>query len=160
MSPGYTFVRRVVRLLALSGLACIVVAGPAVAQAGKAAIVRGVAWNSDNSPLVNARIRLRDIETGRVASTAETADGGRFSFSDVSRGSYVVELVSDSGKVLAVGQRFRTEPGETVSTFVQLPSRKPWIVGMFSNTAAVVIAAASTVGLTALGAHDRPVSPQ
>jgi hypothetical protein len=160
MNPVCASVCRVVRLLAVIGLAWILVPGSADARAGTAATVRGVVWNSDNSPVVSARVRLRDLETGRVASSSETNERGEFSFGGVARGAYLVELLSNEGKVVAVGQSFRVEPGETVATFVRLPSRQSWFAGLFSNTAAAVIAAASSVGVTAVGTHAPPVSPQ
>jgi len=160
MSLACASVCRVVRVSVLIGLAWILVPGPADARAATAATVHGVVWNGDNSPVVNARVRLRDLETGRVASANETNERGEFSFGSVARGAYLVELLSNDGKVVAVGQSFRVEPGETVATFVRLPSRQPWFAGLFSNTAASVIAAASSVGVTAVGSHAPPVSPQ
>jgi hypothetical protein len=136
------------------------VAGPWAAPAERPTIVRGVAWHSDNSPIPNAKVRLRSLETARISSNTETTESGQFLFEDVGRGSYVVELVTDGGRVLAVSHSFRIEPGETVATSVRLSSRQPWFVGMFSNSAAAVIAAASSVGLAAIGSHAPPVSPQ
>jgi hypothetical protein len=130
-------------------------AGPA-----DAGVVRGVVWNSDNTPIGNAKVRLRNIDTGRVVAASETSTSGQFLFANVAKSSYLVELVSDSGKVLAVGPAFRIGPGETVSTVVRLPTRRSWYASMFSNTAAAVIAAASSVGLIAVGTHAPPISPQ
>jgi carboxypeptidase family protein len=161
MSPGYTSARAVSHLLALVLVAASMVASTSAAPDGPLpGTVRGVAWNSDNSPIPDAKVRLRDLNTGRITSTGQTTVNGQFSFGDVAPGRYVVELVSEDGKVLAVSQSVVVEPGQTVATVVRLTSKKPWFVGMFSNTAAVAIAAASTVGLAALGSHGPPVSPQ
>jgi len=161
MSPRYGSARAVARLLAVVGLATsLVTSGSARSADPDPGNVRGVAWNSDNSPIPSAKVRLRSLDNGRVASNGQTTDAGQFSFGDVTPGTYAVELVSENGKVLAVSQSFRIEPGQTVSTVVRLTSRKPWFVDMFSNTAAVAIAAASTVGLLAIGSHSPPVSPQ
>lgn len=150
----------VVRLLALCVLAWAVVFSRGWAGPADTGVVRGVAWTSDNSPIPNANVRLRNIDTGRVVAASETSTNGQFIFAGVARGSYLVELVSDNGKVLAVGPAFGIEPEQTVSTVVRLPTRRSWYAGMFSNTAAAVIAAASSVGLTAVGTHGPPVSPQ
>src|SRR5204862_3084520 len=107
-----------------------------------------------------------------VVSAAESSTSGQFVFPAIRRGFYVVELLSDSGKVLAVGPGIRVEGGETVSTLVRLPSRRSGYGALFSNTAAGVIAVASSVGVTALGTgtqsspatvstqQSRPISPQ
>ena len=147
------------RLFACCALVSILVCGRASAGPVDTGVVRGVAWTADNSPIANARVRLRNIETGRVVSASETSSDGQFVFREIARSSYLVELVSDNGKVLAVGPAFRIEPGQTVSTYVRLPTRR-WYSGVFSNAATAVIAAASSVGLTAVGSHGPPISPQ
>ena len=170
MTFRYGSVRATVRLLALTGLAWALVCVPTAAGREEPGVVRGVVWNVDNTPLPNARVRLRNIETGRVASTAETSTTGQFLFTGVARSVYLAELVSDSGKVLAVGPSFHVEPGATVSTVIRLSARRSWYANMFSNTAAGVIAVAAHAGLTALGPtgplpgvstqQSRPISPQ
>ena len=109
-----------------------------------------VVWNSDNSPVPNAKVRLRNTQSGRIESNSTTSEDGRFAFS-AEGGSYVVELVGDNGKVIAVGQSFHAEAGETVATFVRLSPRRPWFADIFSNASTAVIAAASSLGVTALG---------
>ena len=160
MISRYTSVHTVVRLLAFSVLVWTIVCGTVWAGPPDNGVVRGVVWSGDNSPIGNAKVRLRNLETGRIVAASETSDDGQFVFGGVARGSYLVELVSDNGKVLAVGPAFPIEPGQTVSTVVRLPTRRSWYAGMFSNAAAAVIAAASSVGLTAVGSHGPPISPQ
>jgi hypothetical protein len=169
MSRSYSSVRRIGRSLAGVALVWIGIqigASPkdgVSAQAEKGAAVRGVVWNSDNSPVPNAKVRLRNTQSGRVASNGVTGEDGQFVLNGVEGGSYVVELVGDNGRVIAVGQSFRVEAGETVATFVRLAPRRPWFAAVFSNAANVVIAAASSVGITALGpsgSGSRPISPQ
>jgi hypothetical protein len=160
MNVRHRSVCAVVRLLVCAGLAWIHVPGVAAAGPVETGVVRGVVWTSDNSPVANAKVRLRNIETGRIISASETSTSGQFVFGNVAKSSYLVELVSDNGKVLAVGPTFRLEAGQTISTVVRLPTRRSWYAGMFSNAAAAVIAAASSVGLTAVGTDAPPISPQ
>jgi hypothetical protein len=122
--------------------------------------VTGVVWNADNSPYPNGKVRLRTLHTGRVEAAAVTTERGQFTFAQVPSDSYLTEVVNDSGKVIAVGQSFRVGSGETVATFVRLPAPQSWLAGAFSNTAAAVIAAASSAGVTAVGSKAPPVSPQ
>lgn len=129
-----------------------------VTDARFAAVV-GVAWQSDNTPIVHARVRLRDVSTGRAAGHAVANEVGRFRFEDVLPGSYVVELVNGSGKVLTVGHSFSVARGETVATFVRLGTRTPWVDGFFANAAAAVASAAAAAGVTAIAPESvRPVS--
>jgi len=129
-------------------------------SAARSTSVRGVVWNADNTPLPNAKVRLRNLQTGRVDAAAAANENGQFTFDSLDAGSYVIELVDDNDKVIAVGHSFRVERGETVATFVRLGARQPRLSGLFSNTAAAVIAAASSAGVTAIGSQAPPASPQ
>jgi len=163
--------------LTAAGLAGILVCAPvhALAQeaASRAAVTRsssaavvttgvilGTAWRGDTTPYPQPRIRLRNVETGRgVARTIGDGDG-RFRFDRVDPGAYVVELMSQDDKVLAVGDLFSVSPGTQSHTVVRLSARAPWFGGFFGNAAAAAIAAASTLGVTATGTNGRPASPQ
>ncbi len=170
MSRRYPSVSRVGLSVTWIALVSIVIqigmplqAHAASARPGETAVVRGVAWNSDNSPIPKARIRLRNTHSGRVEANTVTDEDGQFAFNLVEGGSYVVELVGDSDRVMAVGQSFRVEAGETVATFVRLPPRRPRFAGFFTNAAVAAIAAAASVGVTAMGptgSGSRPISPQ
>ena len=161
-----------VRTLALgAAVACLAFTGGAVAASGAtpqarrvsaaaSAVVRGMVWNADNSPVPDGRVRLRNLHTGRAEAATVTTERGQFTFDKIPRGLYLAEVVDQNGKVIAVGQSFRIETGETVATFVRLPARRSWFAGAFSNTAAAVIAVASSAGVTAIGSTAPPVSPQ
>lgn len=120
--------------------------------------ISGTAWNLDDSPIAGALLRLRDVSTGFIPMTTQADALGRFTFLKVLPGSYVVELVDDNGHVLALGHVFSIGPGETVVTFVRLGSRVPWYQGFFSNAAAAAMAAAASLGVTALGEGGQPAS--
>jgi len=123
-------------------------------------LVIGTAWKGDTLPYPQARIRLRNVETGRaVARTVSDADG-RFLFERVDPGAYVVELVSTEDKVLAVGDLFGVAAGGQATTLVRLSSKAPWFGSFFGNAAAAAISAASTLGVTAVGSNGSPASAQ
>jgi hypothetical protein len=115
----------------------------------------GAAWNVDNTPIPGGRVRLRNVTTGKIESAAVTDDLGQFTFTRMDPGSYVIELVSENGKLLSVGQTFTVGPGETVATFIRLGSKAPWFDGFFKNAAAAVAAAAASTGVTAIAPEKR-----
>jgi hypothetical protein len=151
-------------LLAVSGLphaaAQTPVRPPPAGAPATAGSVIGTAWKGDTTPYPQARIRLRNVETGRaVARTVSDADG-RFRFERIDPGAFVVELASNEDKVLAIGDLFSVTAGDQATTVVRLSSKAPWVAGFFGNAAAAAIAAASTLGVTALGSSGSPASGQ
>jgi len=112
--------------------------------------VVGTAWQSDNTPVKDAHLRLRNVVTGKIEALTDGDDAGQFGFENIEPGSYVVELVTETGKLRAIGHMFTIGPGETVATFVRLETKVPWIEAFFKNTASVVAIAAASQGITAL----------
>jgi hypothetical protein len=135
-------------------------AGAAIGAAATTGVVIGSAWRGDTQPYPRARIRLRNVETGRgVARTVSDGDG-RFRFERAEPGTYVVELLSDQDKVLAIGDLFGVSAGGQATTLVRLNSKAPWFEGFFGNAAAAAISAASAIGVTAVGSNGSPASGQ
>jgi hypothetical protein len=142
-----------------SALSVMLVVSPAAGPVGgsaPAASVQGVAWQADNSPIGFARVRLRNVVTGRIQDGAIANAEGRFVFQEIPPGAYLVELLDDDGRVLAVGHTFALGPGDAVATFVRLPARTPWFQGFFSNAAGIVAAAAASTGITAIAPEAVP----
>jgi hypothetical protein len=125
-----------------------------------AGVVVGTAWRNDTTPYAQARLRLRNVTTGRAASRSTADSEGHFRFEDVDPGPYVVELVGDGDRVLALSDLFAVTPGEQIQTVVRLSTRTPWFGGFFGNVAAAAIAPASTLGITATGSNGQPISAQ
>jgi hypothetical protein len=129
--------------------------------APRATTIHGSAWHADNTPIPHARLRLRNALTGRIEATAVANERGQFAFSGIEGGTYVIELVSEQGKVLALGHTFSVAPGETVATFVRLGAKVSWFSGFFSNAAAAAASTAAATGITAIAPEQvRAVSPQ
>lgn len=121
--------------------------------------VLGAAWHSDNTPIPFARVRLRNLVTGQIQSAVTADEDGQFAFEQIERGGYLVELVSEDGRILAVSHTFSVAPGETVATFIRLGTKVPWFNGFFRNAALAVAASAAATGLTAVAPEEvRPVS--
>ena len=131
-----------------------------VAAARHGGTVSGRAWHHDNTPVAHAQLRLRDVADGDIVMRGQTDAAGRFSFTPVSPGTYVVELVDDDDRVLGVGHTFGLVRGETVATFIRLGTQVPWHQGFFTNAAAAALATAASLGVTALGSGVQPASPR
>jgi hypothetical protein len=131
------------------------VAGASAATGARATSITGAAWTSDNTPIPAARVRLRNVLSGKVEATTVANDMGQFAFTGIESGSYVIELVTDRGKLLSIGHTFTVGPGETVATFIRLGTKVPWFNGFFQNTSSAVAAAAASMGVTAVAPEKR-----
>lgn len=130
------------------------------AIASRSTSILGSAWNADNSPIPQARLRLRNATTGRIEASTVADDAGQFAFTGIESGMYVIELVSESGKVLTLGHTFTVAPGETVATFVRLGTKARSFAGFFSSAAAAAVSTAASTGVTAIAPDEiRSVSP-
>jgi hypothetical protein len=126
---------------------------------GRSTSILGAAWKSDNTPIPNAKLRLRNVLTGRIEATTVANELGQFAFTGIESGTYAIELVSDTAKVLTIGHTFTVAPGETIATFVRLGTKIPWFNGFFGNAAAAASATAASTGVTAIAPDEiRPVS--
>jgi hypothetical protein len=127
------------RFFALALVAAIVTLG--VPTASFAAplnngTISGIARTADGAVLANVTVPCRNIGTGAVAGTTTTNAAGAFTFSNLSAGSYVVELVDNSGKTIGAGPTVNLNANQmTVSG-----------VAVTGNTAAYGAAAGAAAG--------------
>ncbi len=123
-----------------------------------AGTVTGTVVHHDDTPVANAHLRLRDVTTGRTVQTTEADEAGRFRFSRVPPGSYLVELVDRRENVLAVGRTFGITPLETVTTLIRLPGSVRWYAGFFRSAAILALASAAALGVATRGNGGQPAS--
>jgi hypothetical protein len=123
--------------------------------------ILGVALDSLDSPLPNAKLRLRNAQTGHVEALALSDRAGEFGFESLDPGSYVVELLDDRGAVLAASELVTVDVGETVVTLVKQVNRRTGVgIFGFGNTALAVIGSAAAAGVLAVAATGQPASPE
>ena len=123
---------------------------PGASLGARSTTILGVAWHADDTPIKHANLRLRNVLTGKATGVTTANETGQFTFENIEAGTYLVELVSDSGRVRTVSDIFTIAPGETVATFVRLSTKLPWVTAFFGNSASSVAAAAATLGIAAI----------
>lgn len=74
-------------------------------------------------PVPNARIQLRNLDTGNVEMTVDSGVAGDYAFEVEDTGTYVVEMVMVDGYVVALSSAGAVRRYETLNTIVQLPGR-------------------------------------
>jgi hypothetical protein len=122
-------------------------------------VVLGTTRSADGAPVALATVRLRAADDGRHLGTVRTNHDGAFRFEDVPRGPCIVELLVAPGRLRGVSKPFAVAGGQTTIA-VRVPAPSPSPVGLFRHTGASVVAAATRLGITAVGSSGRPISPQ
>jgi hypothetical protein len=122
-------------------------------------LINGVAIDSDQTPLPNATIRLRNLAVNEIEQVVTANQAGEFSFVARPDVPYVVEIADKAGRIVAVGDVIMPSAGEVAGAVVALPSRLPALAGVFGDTAASVLSAATGIGLTVVDPTLPKLSP-
>lgn len=75
------------------------------------------------SPVVSARVQLRDLSNGRVLQQSLSGQQGEYEFKVAEAGTYVVEMIGRAGQVVALSNAGSLTRFQTMSTFIQLRGR-------------------------------------
>jgi len=130
-----------------------------VNQSRSETLIRGTVLDKNSRPLPNAPLRLRNLATHQIEQMSTSTARGEFSFVVRPGATYVVELSDRVGRVLAVGSALTPVQGEAVSTVVSMGTALPVaksLVGVFGDSAGLVVSAASSAGITALAPTPPP----
>ena len=122
-------VRRIgclVLVLALGGA----VAADAAQAAGR---ISGMVRDAQGQALPNAKLQLRNVDTGYAVATTRAGADATYQFSGVLPGTYVVEIVDDAGRVL----------GLSVASSMTADAALTGLIVSLSSTGAVAGAAAA-----------------
>ena len=168
--------RRARTSVAVSVLAIVATAPVAVAQRPRSVLEQPVAPMSATQarisgsvitrdeppkPVRRATVRARDA-AGRIVGTTTTDDNGHFAFLLALGGAYYIELVDETGRVLAVEDvgesAISVSAGQNSTTILRVPGRLP---GAAAGMAArMILGAASAAGIGAFAASGQPASPE
>jgi hypothetical protein len=130
---------------------------------GVLSTIAGKAISSTNAPVGSTLIRLRDVRFGRVVATTITDRAGQFEFKGVDSGSYIVELMSQSGDiVLASSSILYVGSGEILSTLLKMPFSSPALGALLGDSASSALTAVTTAAqaLTAATTSGEPATNQ
>ncbi len=121
------------------------------ANATSDARIIGTVIDSTQVLVKNASLRLRDLSTGQVPQAGSSNDNGEFEFTILEPGTYVVEMVSPAGLVVAVSTAGTLARYETFQTRVEVPGR--WDYGtqgvVMDRSAAAFLGLSSQLTMTA-----------
>jgi hypothetical protein len=123
------------------------VAASAAQASGK---IAGTARDAQGQALSNAKLQLRNIDTGQVVARARAGGNGSYEFNGIGPGNYVVEIVDDSDKVLAVSAAAPlAASGAVTGLLVALTSTAASGGAFFASTAGILLLIGIGAGVTA-----------
>lgn len=150
---------RITVAVSVAVLSCTVTAvRGSIADPPLAGAIVGLVVDARDKGVPEARVRLRNVTSGKIEGTGHSNAAGQFTFENVGGGGYIVEVVDRAGTIVAVGRTFAVTPGETATTIVRLAGRTRWFPGFFGNAAAAAVATAATLGVTAVAPTGQAVS--
>ena len=100
----------------------------------------------DGKPLPNITVRLRSLDNGQLVGNTTASPTGQFSFSGLTPGNYVVEMVSADGTIIG------TSVNIPITTTVMAVTNVSVGVSAAALGAAGVSAGAAASGVAAAGA--------
>ena len=117
-------------------LVLILALGLAVgADAGQAAgKISGTVRDAQGQILPNAKLQLRNVDSGQLVATTRAGADGAYEFSAINPGNYIVEIVDDSGRVIGLSPATALAAGGAITGL------------MVSATAAGAVAGAAAAG--------------
>jgi hypothetical protein len=122
-------------------------------------LINGVAVNSDQTPVPNATVRLRNLAVNGIDQIVTASAAGEFTFVAEPGVAYVVEIADPSGRTIAVGDVIVPSAGEVAGTKVALPSGLPALAGVYGSTVNSIVAAAVETGLQVVDPTLPKLSP-
>ena len=122
-------------------------------------LIRGTATTPDAVPVAGKAVRLRNLDTSMIEQVSATNRAGEFSFIARSEVPYVVEIVDEPGRVIAIGPVVVARAGEVAGSALIVPTAIPAYSNAFRSTVGAVATALGGTGLTALPSAP-PLSPE
>jgi len=108
----------------------LIAAGRAMQPGG---VISGIA-SVDGKPLANVTVRLRNVDNGQLVGTTTSTPQGKFSFTGIGAGTFVIETVAANGTILGTSAAVSLAAGAMGATDVAV------------LTSATALAAAGGIG--------------
>lgn len=163
------------RVLALALVFAVIGLGVPTASMAAAASqaggqIGGAVKDQGGKPAANYAVRVRNAGTGQVAGTGTTGAAGQFTFSNLPPGTYVVEVLDGSGRILATSTSIGLASGAmdiagVAITLTESEALAAAVAGtsFFKSTTGILVlagaAALAVGGIVAVTNDDTPKSP-
>jgi hypothetical protein len=136
----------------MASLALIVALGVAVAAAAApqpSGKIAGTVRDEQGQPLPNAKLQLRNVDTGQIASRTRAGADAAYEFSAVPPGNYIVEIVDDSDRVIGISAAAALTAGGAVTGLIAALTASAAGGAFFASTAGILLLIGIGAGVTA-----------
>jgi hypothetical protein len=135
----------------------VLVATSAYAGQGTGSIA-GTATNANKVVMTGVKVQLRNVATGELAGTTQSAANGAFSFTGLNPGNFVIEIVNAAGEVIGTSASMTLAVGGVISGVTVAASAAGALAGIaaaggltsfLTSTGGILVLAGVGVGVTA-----------
>jgi hypothetical protein len=140
-------VKRLSSLALILGFVVAVAADAAPQASGN---VSGTVRDAQGQALPNAKLQLRNVETGQVVARTRAGADAAYQFSNVPPGNYIVEIVDDSDRVIGLSAAAALTAGGAVTGLIAALTATAAAGGaFFASTAGILLLVGLGAGVTA-----------
>ena len=143
--------RRVISVFLVLAFAAFVSPIPVVVAQSQTGNVNGVAADASKNPLANHTVRLRNLANGQITSVTQSSATGGFSFTGITPGNFVIEIVNAAGNVIATSSTIAVTAGTTAAITVTASAITSLAAGAGASGLAALFTGTSLVVVTAAG---------
>jgi Carboxypeptidase regulatory-like domain len=143
-------------VVSMAGTPSVFAAG---AQAPANSSMSGAVKSSTGRMIAHATVRLRDLETGQLASTTTSDAAGQFAFLGLASGSFTVEIVNAAGEIIGSSAPISVMAGSAINgVVVSTTDRSSKKGAFFMSTAGVIALAATGAAVAGVTVATRPTA--
>lgn len=161
--------RTFVRMVLVVALTAAGIPSGLVTAQPRVSTLKGIAYTADLKPLPSTKVQIRNLQTATVVDSTVTGPAGEYTFENLPPANYVIELVSEDGRIIGMSSPFQLDPGMMVTVSVVSVGQGAMatsgngaglsLFGMGPTTTLVVLAAAGAAGVTAVVSTKQDASP-
>lgn len=156
--------RRFTALALALVFAVVVSPAPLVLAQDQTGGVNGTAADPSKNPLANHTVRLRNVADGQIAGSTTSAANGTFSFTGITPGNYVIEIVNAAGNIVGTSSAVAVTAGTVATVTVTATAIAAaaaaaagagGLAGLLTGTSLIVVTAAGIAGVAIAVAATR-----
>ena len=109
----------------------------------------GTARDAAGQALANAKLQVRNVDTGQLVATGRSGPDGTYEFTGLNPGNYIVEIVDESGKIVGASPATALAAGGAITGLIVTVAGAAAAGGaFFASTAGILLLVGIGAGVT------------